>query len=89
MAMRLARLAIPTARMPRGEPKLWLEADETESRLAGLTLTRIASQVQAAYEGSVAGELLEDIEGLPVRGNPEMNTGFSIGCSRRSGCSLM
>jgi len=50
-----------------GEPKLWLEADETEARLAGLTLGQIADQFQAALEGAIGGRILEDLEDLPVR----------------------
>lgn len=47
-----------------GEPKPWLEADEEETRLAGLTLGGIAGQFQGALEGAVGGLVLED---LPVR----------------------
>ncbi|MEA3277719.1 MAG: efflux RND transporter permease subunit [Pseudomonadota bacterium] len=50
-----------------GEPKLWLDADEEEARLAGLTLGQIAGQFQAAMEGAVGGRVLEDLEDLPVR----------------------
>jgi multidrug efflux pump subunit AcrB len=50
-----------------GEPKLWLEADEEEARVAGLTLGGIATQLQTALEGAVGGRVLEDLEDLPVR----------------------
>jgi multidrug efflux pump subunit AcrB len=50
-----------------GEPKLWLDADEQQARLAGLTLTEIANQFQAALDGRVGGRILEDLEDLPVR----------------------
>ncbi len=50
-----------------GEPKLWLDADLDEARLAGLSLGEIARQLDAASEGAVGGRLLEDLEDLPVR----------------------
>lgn len=53
--------------MPRGEPKLWLEADEIETERAGLTLTDIAVQLDAGLEGVSGGVLLEDLEQMPVR----------------------
>ncbi len=53
--------------LPRGEPKLWLEADELEAERAGLTLTEVASQLQAGLEGIAGGVMLEDLEQLPVR----------------------
>lgn len=53
--------------LPRGEPKLWIEARETEAKLAGMPLTELAGQVEGAFEGSLGGSVLEDIESLPVR----------------------
>ena len=53
--------------MPRGEPKLWLEADEIETERAGLTLTEVAAQLDAGLEGVSGGVLLEDLEQMPVR----------------------
>ncbi|MEM7145617.1 MAG: efflux RND transporter permease subunit [Verrucomicrobiota bacterium] len=53
--------------MPRGEPKLWLNADEEEARLAGLRLTDIAGQLQGKLEGRTGGSVLEGIEEMPVR----------------------
>jgi multidrug efflux pump subunit AcrB len=50
-----------------GEPKLWLEADESQARLAGLSLGEVAGQFQTALDGAVGGSLLEDLEELPVR----------------------
>ena len=50
-----------------GEPKLWLDVDEQQARLAGLTLADIATQFQAALDGRVGGRVLEDLEDLPVR----------------------
>ncbi len=49
------------------EPKLWVEADEVETRLAGLTLADVATQLQSTLEGSVGGSVLEETEELPVR----------------------
>ena len=53
--------------MPRGEPKLWFDADEEEARLAGLSLRDIASQLQSNLEGSLGGSVIENLERLPVR----------------------
>ncbi len=50
-----------------GEPKLWFEADEYKTRLAGLALDELAGQFQGNLEGRVGGSLLEDLEDLPVR----------------------
>ncbi len=50
-----------------GEPKLWLDVREQEARLAGLGLSEIASQFQAALTGQTGGRVLEDLEDLPVR----------------------
>lgn len=55
------------ATMPRGEPKLWLKADEDEAQLAGLTLGDVASQLQANLEGGVGGSVIENLEQMPVR----------------------
>lgn len=53
--------------MPRGEPKLSLDANEETARLSGLKLTQVASQLQGVLEGSTGGTLLEGIEELPLR----------------------
>ncbi|WP_334029270.1 efflux RND transporter permease subunit [Alteromonas sp. P256] len=50
-----------------GEGKLWLQADEAEAELAGLSLRDIALQYQANLEGVLGGSILEDVEELPVR----------------------
>lgn len=50
-----------------GEPKLWLDVDEQQARLVGLTLSDVATQFQAALDGRVGGRVLEDLEDLPVR----------------------
>lgn len=53
--------------LPRGEPKLWLEADEDEARLAGLRLADLSGQLRANLEGGVGGSVLEGLEQMPVR----------------------
>ena len=53
--------------MPRGEPKLWLDAELSEVERAGLTLDGVAAQLDAGLEGVAGGLVLEDIEQLPVR----------------------
>ena len=53
--------------MARGLPKLWVAADEDETRLAGLSLRQLAGQLQGTLEGYTGGSLLEGLEDLPVR----------------------
>jgi multidrug efflux pump len=53
--------------MTRGEPKIWLRAEEAEARAAGLELRDLAAELQAKGEGAVGGSLLENLEQLPVR----------------------
>jgi NodT family efflux transporter outer membrane factor (OMF) lipoprotein len=60
-------ILITQATMTRGEPKLWLEANEDQARIAGHSLTEIAQQMQSALEGWVGGTMIEDMEELPVR----------------------
>ena len=55
------------ATMGRGEPKLWLDANEDEARLAGLSLSDIATQLQGSLEGTLGGSVIEDSEELDVR----------------------
>ena len=50
-----------------GTPKLWVDANEDEARLAGLSLVDIAAQLQGNLEGSLGGSVLEQNEELPVR----------------------
>ena len=50
-----------------GEAKVWVDIDEDEARLAGLTLRDISAQLEANLEGSVGGSVLEDTENLPIR----------------------
>ena len=68
-----------------GEPKLWLAVDEKQARLAGLALTDIADQFQAALDGRIGGRVLEDLEDLPVRiryANVDRNTVDAISTLR-------
>ncbi len=70
--LRLALQADPdvvatSVTMPRGEPKLWFDADQDAARMLGLTLDDIASQLYANLNGAVGGVVLENLEQLPVR----------------------
>ena len=68
-----------------GEPKLILDADDEAARLAGLSLTGVATQLQASLEGQVGGAVLEDLESLPVRiryARDERNTLAAINATR-------
>ena len=53
--------------LPRGVPKLWLDADEDAARLAGFSLADLADRLRADLDGATAGTILEDTEELPVR----------------------
>jgi len=53
--------------MPRGKPKLWLEADEDEAKIAGFSLTDLALQLEGNQEGITGGSVLENLEELPIR----------------------
>ncbi len=53
--------------MPRGEPKLWFDADEDAARIAGYSLSGLTEQLQAGLVGATGGAVLEDLENLPVR----------------------
>ncbi len=53
--------------MPRGVPKLWVDADEDAARLAGFSLADVADRLRADLDGVTGGSLLEDVEELPVR----------------------
>lgn len=53
--------------MPRGKPKLWVEASEDEAKIAGLSLTDLALQLEGNQEGITGGSVLESLEQMPVR----------------------
>lgn len=55
------------ATMPRGEPKLFFEADEDAARVAGLSLNDLSNQLESNLEGGVAGSVIEGLEQMPVR----------------------
>jgi multidrug efflux pump len=55
------------AAMPRGEPKLFFQADESEARISGISLTTLAAQLESSIDGAVGGSVIEDLERLPVR----------------------
>lgn len=48
-------------------PKLAIQVDEEQARLAGLDHTSVALQLDAALEGATGGSILEATEELPVR----------------------
>ena len=50
-----------------GHPRLWLNLDEEEARLAGFHNVEIARQLEATLEGAVGGSFVESTEELPVR----------------------
>ncbi|WP_026957547.1 efflux RND transporter permease subunit [Aliagarivorans taiwanensis] len=50
-----------------GTPKVWLNVNEEASRISGLALTEMASQLQAQLQGRLNGSVLESSESLPVR----------------------
>jgi len=52
---------------PRGNPKLWVVADEDEADRAGLTYADMARQLRGAIDGFPGGTVLEDVEEMPVR----------------------
>ncbi len=55
------------ATLDDGTPKLWVEVDETEARMAGLDNVGVAEQLRANLSGAVGGSLLEETEELPLR----------------------
>ncbi len=55
------------AQLQGGSPKLWVVAGEEETTRAGLDLRQVAKQLDANFEGSVGGSVLEQTEELPVR----------------------
>ncbi len=55
------------AGLTEAQPKLALAVDEVAARRTGLDNGAIASQLNAALDGSVGGSLLEGTEDIPVR----------------------
>jgi len=56
-----------SASLAEVQPKLAIQIDEQQARLAGLDHTTIAKQLEAALEGAIGGSVLEATEELPVR----------------------
>ena len=56
-----------TASMANIQPKLAIQIDEDNARLAGLNHSSIARQLYSVLEGTEGGTLLETTEELPVR----------------------
>ena len=50
-----------------GAPKVWLNADEAQVMLSGLTLVEVANQLSNTLNGKVNGSLIEVTESIPVR----------------------
>ncbi|QDV70375.1 Cobalt-zinc-cadmium resistance protein CzcA [Rosistilla carotiformis] len=48
-------------------PKVRLQVDSQSASLAGLSPTQIADQVQASFDGELAGAVIQETEELPVR----------------------
>ena len=56
-----------SASLAEALPKLAIQVDEEQARLAGLDHTAVAQQLDAALEGATGGSVLEATEELPVR----------------------
>jgi len=56
-----------SASLAEALPKLAIQVDEEQARLAGLDHTAVAQQLDAALEGVTGGSVLEATEELPVR----------------------
>ena len=56
-----------SASLAEALPKLAIQVDEEQARLAGLDHTAVAQQLDAALEGAIGGSVLEATEELPVR----------------------
>jgi multidrug efflux pump subunit AcrB len=56
-----------SAELNEVSPKLSLQVDEQEARLAGLTNIELARQLENTLEGQLGGSILEDTENIPVR----------------------
>lgn len=50
-----------------GAPKVWLNADEAQVMLSGLTLVEVANQLSNTLNGKVNGSLIEVTESIPVK----------------------
>ncbi|MEM1381162.1 MAG: efflux RND transporter permease subunit [Pseudomonadota bacterium] len=59
-------VALTSASLSGGEPKLWFDADEAAARAAGLSLTDVASGLTAKLQGVRGGSVLEGESNVPV-----------------------
>jgi multidrug efflux pump subunit AcrB len=64
---RLPEVTESRASIGDARPRLTLQANEQQARLLGLRLNEIASQFRAALDGVEGGQVLEDVQSLPVR----------------------
>lgn len=64
---RLGDVTHSTTSLVAGAPKLVFELDQNKLRLAQLSLADVSRSLDAALQGRIGGELLEDTERLPVR----------------------
>jgi multidrug efflux pump len=55
------------ATLKSAKPKIFIQVDEDQARLFGLSLTEVAQQLEENFEGIVGGSLLEETEELPIR----------------------
>jgi multidrug efflux pump subunit AcrB len=70
--VRLAMSQVPgishsIASVTFGEPEWVLEATQDASKMAGMSLVKIAEQLQYALDGKVGGSILEGTEEIPIR----------------------
>ncbi|MEM0965133.1 MAG: efflux RND transporter permease subunit [Verrucomicrobiota bacterium] len=55
------------ATMPSGQPKIWLDLNEEEMALTGLSPLQAAQQLDAQLSGLTVGTVIEEIEDIPIR----------------------
>lgn len=55
------------ATLQPGTPKVWVNINEAEANLSGLSLVQIAQQLQAQLSGATNGSIIESTESIPVR----------------------
>ena len=64
---RIPNVTHTSSSLGSSQPRLGLQVDEEQARLAGLEPTSIAQQLDASLNGFVGGSILEDTEDVPVR----------------------
>lgn len=55
------------ATLQSGPAKVWLDVDEHEAKLSGLSLVDISNQLNSSLQGQVNGTIIEETESIPVR----------------------